>query len=77
MKERDLAKRAAEKSPLKWSVYRLLRNKVTKEKVAVQSHYRQTIKSVLHRSSKYTRPVSYNIDGKKLTKEGGIEGVSP
>ena len=40
MRDRDLAKRAAEKSPEKWSVYKQLRNKVTKEiKVAVQSHY--------------------------------------
>ena len=44
MRERDLAKRAAQKSPEKWSVYKQLRNKVTKEiKVAVQSHYRGLI----------------------------------
>ena len=85
MRERDLAKRAAEKSPEKWSVYKQLRNKVTKEiKVAVQSHYhglinenkdspkkmRHPINRVLEKSSKSTMPASLNIEGRKLTKEG-------
>ena len=44
MKERDLAKRIAKKSPEKWSVYKQLRNKVTKEiKVAIETHYRGLI----------------------------------
>ena len=44
MRERDLAKRAAERFPEKWSVYKQLRNKVMKEiKVAVQTHYRGLI----------------------------------
>ena len=87
MRERDLAKRAAEKSPEKWSLYKQLRNKVTKEiRVAVQSHYHglinenkdnpkkmwQTINNVLDRSSKSTMPASLDIGGKKLTKEGDI-----
>ena len=84
MRERDLAKRAAEKSPEKWSLYKQLRNKVTKEiRIAVQSHYHglinenkdnpkkmwQTINNVLDRSSKSTMPASLDIGGKKLTKE--------
>ena len=87
MRERDLAKRAAEKSPEKWSLYKQLRNKVTKEiRVAIQSHYHglinenkdnpkkmwQTINNVLDRSSKSTMPASLDIGGKKLTKEGDI-----
>ena len=87
MRERDMAKRAAEKSPEKWSVYKQLRNKVTKEiKVAVQSHYHglinenkdnpkkmwHTINRVLEKSSKSTMPASLNIEGRKLTKEGDI-----
>ena len=87
MRERDMAKRAAEKSPEKWSVCEQLRNKVTKEiKVAVQSHYHglinenkdnpkkmwYTINRVLEKSSKSTMPASLNIEGRKLTKEGDI-----
>ena len=87
MRETDLAKRAAEKSPEKWSVYKQLRNKVTKEiKVAVQSHYHglinenkdnpkkmwHTINRVLEKSSKLTMPASLNIEGRRLTKEGDI-----
>ena len=90
MRERNLAERAAEKSPEKWSVYKQLRNKVTKEiEVAVKSHYHglinenkdnpkkmwQTINSVLEKSSKSTMPVSLNIEGRKLTKEGDIGGI--
>ena len=40
MRDRDLAKKGAEKSPEKWNLYKKLRNKVTREiKAAVQSHY--------------------------------------
>ena len=38
MRKKDLAKRAAVKSPEKWSVYKQFRNAVTKKiKVAIQS----------------------------------------
>ena len=80
-----LAKRAAEKSPEKWSVYKQLRNKVTKEiKVAVQSHYHGLINEnkdnpkkmwhnrVLEKSSKSTMPASLNIEGRKITKDSDI-----
>ena len=87
MRERDLAKRDAERFPEKWSVYKQLRNKVTKEiRVAIQTHHRglinenkdnpkkmwQTINRVLEGSSKSTMPASLNIEGRKLTKEGDI-----
>ena len=40
MRKRDLAKRAAVKSPEKWIVYEQLRNDVTKKiKFAIQSYY--------------------------------------
>ena len=76
-----------EKSPEKWSVYKQLKNKVTKEiKVALQSHYHglvnenkdnpkkmwHTINRVLEKSSNSTMPVSLNIEGRKLTKERDI-----
>ena len=87
MRGRHLAKGAADKSPEKWSVYKQLRNKVTKEiKVAVQSHYHglineskdnpkkmwHTINRILEKSSKSTMPASLDIEGRKLTKEGDI-----
>ena len=91
MRERDLAKRAAERFPEKWSVYKQLRNKVTKEIiVAIQTHYRglinenkdnpkkmwQTVNRVLEGSSKSTMPASLSIEGRKLTKEGDIVEAS-
>ena len=86
-RERDLAKRAAERSPEKWSVYKQLRNKVTKEiKIVIQSHYHwlinenkdnpkkmwHTINRVLEKSSRSTMPASLNIEGRKVAKEGDI-----
>ena len=48
MKERDLAKKIAQKSPEKWSVYKRRRNKVTKEiKVAIETPYRGLIEDNL------------------------------
>ena len=44
MKERDFAKRYAQTSPEKWSVYEQLKIKVTKNiKVALETHFRRLI----------------------------------
>ncbi len=87
MRDRDLAKRGAEKSPEKWNLYKKLRNKVTREiKAAVQSHYHglinenkdnpkrmlQTINRVLDKSSKSTMPTNLEAHNKRLTNERDI-----
>ena len=87
MKERDLAKRIAQKSPEKWSVYKQLRNKVTKEiKVAIETHYRglieenkdnpkkmwKTINKVLDKSSQSITTSCLDVEGNRITKEADI-----
>ena len=87
MKERDLAKRTAQTSPEKWSVYKQLRNKVTKTiKVAIETHYRRlidenkdnpkkmwkTINKVLDKSPQSTTTTSLDVDGNRITKQANI-----
>ena len=87
MLKRGLAKRAAVKSPEKWSVYKQLRNAVTKKiKFAIQSYYHgltnehqhnpkkmwQTIKRVLERSSNSAIPTSLTVEGKRLIRERDV-----
>lgn len=88
MRERDLAKRAAEKCPEKWNVYKQLRNKVTKEiEVAVQSHFhvltnenkdnpkkiRHNINRVFRVKSQSTMLESLAQTNKRRRYIGGIE----
>ena len=87
MRKRDLAKRAAVKSPEKWSVYKQLRNAVmTKTKFAIQWYYHalinehqhnpkkmwQTINKVLDRSSNSAIPTSLTVEGKRLSRERDV-----
>ena len=81
MKERDLAKRTAQTSPEKWSVYKQLRKKVTKTiKVAIETDYRRviddsrdipkkmwkTINKVLDKSPQLTTTSSLDVEGISL-----------
>ena len=53
MQKRDIAKRAAVKSPEKWSVYKQLRNAVTKKtKFTIQSYYHGLINENQHNPKK-------------------------
>ena len=53
MRKRDIAKRAAVKSPEKWSVYKQLRNAVTKKiKFSIQSYYHGLINEHQHTTRK-------------------------
>ena len=87
MKERDLAKRTTQTSPEKWSVYKQLRNKVTKTiKVAIETHYRRlidenkdnpkkmwkTINKVLDKSPQSTTTTNLDEDGNRITKQANI-----
>ena len=48
MRNRDLAKIAAVKSPEKWNMYKQLRNAVTKKKFAIQSYYHGLVNEHQH-----------------------------
>jgi len=86
-RKRGISKRAAVKSPEKWSVYKHLKNAVTKKiKFAVHSYYlglinehqhnpkkmRQTISKVLDRSSNSQIPRSLTVEGKRLSRETDV-----
>ena len=87
MKERDLAKRTVQTSPEKWSVYKQLRNKVTKRiKAAIETHYRRVvdehkdnpkkmwkiINKVLDKSPQLTTISCFDVEGNRITKEANI-----
>ena len=56
MRKRDIAKRAAVKSSKKWSVYKQLRNAMTKKmKFAIQSYYHGLINEHQHNPKKKCR----------------------
>ena len=82
MRKRDIAKRAAVKFPEKWSMYKQLRNAMTKKiKFAIQSYNHgiinehqhnpkkmwQIINKDLDRSSNSAIPTSLTVKGKKLS----------
>ena len=63
MEERDLAKRIAQKSPEKWSVYKQRRNKLTKEiKVALETHYRGLIEENKDNLKKMWKTINKVVD---------------
>ena len=87
MKERDLVKKITQKSPEKWSVYKQLRNKVTKEiKVAIETHCRglieetkdnpkkmwKTINRVLDKSPQSITTSCLDVEGNRIKKEADI-----
>ena len=58
MRKRDLAKRAAVKSPEKWIEYKKLRNTVTQKiELAIQSDYHGLIEEHQNNPKKYGRPL--------------------
>ena len=88
MRKRDLAKRAAVKSPEKWSGYKHFSNAVRKKiNLATRSYchglisehqhnpnkmWQSIITKVLNRSSNSARPTSLTIEGKTLSRERDI-----
>ena len=87
MKESDLAKKFTLKSPEEWSVFKQLRNKVTKEiKVAIETHYRglieenkdnpkktwKTINRMLDKSPQSITTSCLDVEGNRITKEADI-----
>ena len=87
MRKRGLAKRAAVKSPEKWSVHKQLRNAVAKKiKLVIQSYYHgianehqhntkklwRIFNTVLDRFSNSAVPTSLAIDRKKLNRDRDI-----
>ena len=74
-------------SPEKWSVYKQLRNKVTKTiKAAIETHYRRvidenkdnpkkmwkTINKVLNKYPQLSTTSSLDVEGNRITKEANI-----
>ena len=87
MRERDILKQEVEKSTEKWSAYKQLRNKVTREmRNAIRDHYHGLIGENMGNPKKMWRAInkmqdknenlvklsSVEVDGKCLTRERDV-----